>query len=240
MRNSKRGERASVANPLSLPGNRRLNPKLEIQHWSTDRLVPYSRNLRKNEQAVGRMIASIQEFGFKIPILARGSGDVVDGHLRLKAAQKLGLVEVPVILCDEWTEAQVKGFRLMVNRSATWADWDTELVALEMEDLRAADFDLALTGFAPLEIDNFLFPAPKTIAEEQIPELARELVTRLGDRWRCGEHLVLCGDATSKDAVQLLLANVSPVLMVTDPPYGVSMDPSWRERAGWASSAKWE
>ena len=178
------------------------------------------------------MIASIQEFGFEVPILARSSGEVVDGHLRLKAAQKLGLGEVPVILCDEFTEAQVKAFRLLVNRSASWADWDIELVALEIQELRAADFDLSLTGFAPLEIDNFLFPAPKTIAEEQIPELAREAVTRLGDRWRCGEHMVLCGDATSKDAVQLLLANVSPVLMVTDPPYGVSLDPTWRERAG--------
>jgi ParB-like chromosome segregation protein Spo0J len=66
-------------------------------------------------------MASINEFGFKIPILARSNGEVVDGHLRLKAAQKLGLDQVPVILCDEWTEAQVKAFRLLVNRSATWA-----------------------------------------------------------------------------------------------------------------------
>jgi ParB-like chromosome segregation protein Spo0J len=70
------------------------------------------------------MMASINEFGFKIPILARGNGEVVDGHLRLKAAQQLGMTELPVILCDEWSEAQVKAFRLLVNRSATWADWD--------------------------------------------------------------------------------------------------------------------
>ena len=177
-------------------------------------------------------MASIEEYGFVVPILARSSGEIVDGHLRLKAAQKLDMSEVPVVLCDAWTDEQVRAFRLLVNRSATWAEWDTELVALEIQELRAADFDLSLTGFAPLEIDNFLFPAPKTIAEEQISELAREAVTRLGDRWRCGEHMVLCGDATSKDAVQLLLANVSPVLMVTDPPYGVSLDPTWRERAG--------
>ena len=78
------------------------------------------------------MCSSIREFGFKIPVLARSDGEVVDGHLRLKAARKLGITEVPVILCDEWTPAQVKAFRLMVNRSVTWADWDEELLALEL------------------------------------------------------------------------------------------------------------
>ncbi len=82
------------------------------------------------------MIASIREFGFRIPVLARSNGEVVDGHLRLKAAQELGLTELPVILCDEWTQAQVKAFRLMVNRSASWADWDSELVTLEMQEPR--------------------------------------------------------------------------------------------------------
>ena len=104
----------------------------EIQVWSTDRLVFYSRNPRKNDAAVDRMCGSIREFGFKIPVLARSDGEVVDGHLRLKAAKKLGISEVPVMLCDEWTEAQVKAFRLMVNRSVTWADWDEEMVALEL------------------------------------------------------------------------------------------------------------
>src|SRR5207249_11708964 len=83
-----------------------------------------------------RMVASIREFGFKIPILARSNGEVVDGHLRLKAACKLEIAEVPVILCDEWTPAQVKAFRLMVNLSVAWADWDEELLSLELLDLR--------------------------------------------------------------------------------------------------------
>ena len=119
---------------------------MTISHWPIGKFVPYSRNPRKNDQAVDRMMASIQEFGFKIPILARSSGEVVDGHLRLKAAKKLGMTELPVILCDEWSEAQVKAFRLMVNRSATWADWDTELLAIEIKELQAMDFDLTLTG----------------------------------------------------------------------------------------------
>src|SRR5258706_4276787 len=102
------------------------------------------------------MCASIREFGFKIPCLVRSDGEIVDGHVRLKAARKLGITEVPVILCDEWTLAQVKAFRLMVNRSVTWADWDEDLLALELEGIQESDFDLSLTGFDPGEIDKLL------------------------------------------------------------------------------------
>jgi ParB-like chromosome segregation protein Spo0J len=137
-------------------------PSTEIQVWPLDRLVFYARNPRKNDAAVDRMCGSIREFGFKIPVLARSDGEVVDGHLRLKAARKLGswpggdTSSIPVILCDEWTPAQVKAFRIMVNRSVTWADWDEELLALELQELNASDFDLTLTGFNPKEIDDLL------------------------------------------------------------------------------------
>src|SRR5215475_12304349 len=124
--------------------------------WPIDRLSPYPRNPRKNDAAVDRMCGSIREFGFKIPSLVRSDGEIVDGHLRLKAARKLGITEVPVILCDEWTPAQVKAFRLLVNRSVTWADWDEELLALELQELQDTDFDVSLTGFDPGEIDDLL------------------------------------------------------------------------------------
>src|SRR5580698_10019170 len=116
----------------------------DIQIWPIDRLVFYARNPRKNDAAVDRMCSSIREFGFKIPVLARSDGEVVDGHLRLKAARKLRIAEVPVILCDEWSAAQVKAFRLMANRSVEWAAWDDELLALEIQDLNEADYDLSL------------------------------------------------------------------------------------------------
>src|SRR6476469_2858835 len=128
----------------------------QIELWAIERPVEYPRNPRKNDAAVDRMCASIREFGFKIPCLVRSNGEVVDGHLRLKAARKLGITEVPVILCDEWTEAQVKAFRIMVNRSVTWAAWDEELLAIELQELNAADFDLSLTGFDQREIDGLL------------------------------------------------------------------------------------
>ena len=205
---------------------------MQVHIFSVDKLIPYHRNLRKNNHAVDRMVAAIQEYGFKIPILARSSGEIVDGVLRWKAAQKLGMTEVPVILCDEWSEDQVKAFRLLVDRSATWADWDEEIVALEIEELKALDFDLNLTGFDAKEIDEFLFPDKDEQAGNTVPEVPAIPVSRLGDFWLCGEHRVLCGDATNADTVARLLAECKPQLMVTDPPYGISLDSEWRDHAG--------
>src|SRR3954468_16875895 len=97
---------------------------LILEQWPIHRLIPYDRNPRKNDQAVERMCSAIREFGFRIPVVARSDGTIVDGHLRLKAAQRLGLDHVPVALADDLTQAQVKAFRLLANRSATWAEWD--------------------------------------------------------------------------------------------------------------------
>src|SRR3954452_11854191 len=128
----------------------------QVQTWPIEKLVFYARNPRKNDGAVDRMCGSIREFGFKIPVLARSDGEIVDGHLRIKAAHKLGITEIPVMLCDEWSAAQVKAFRLMVNSSVSWAEWDDELLALELQELNDLEFDLSLTGFDPKEIDDVL------------------------------------------------------------------------------------
>jgi ParB-like nuclease domain len=194
--------------------------------------VFYARNLRKNDAAVDRMCSSIREFGFKIPVLARSDGEVVDGHLRLKAARKLGITEVPVVLCDEWTPAQVKAFRLMVNRSVTWADWDEELLGLELQELNEADFDLSLTGFDPKEIDDLLLLPDDDDRANAAPPVPENPGCRVGDLWLCGKHRVLCGDSTSPKDVARLLADRKPSLMVTDPPYGIELDIEWRDRAG--------
>src|SRR3984885_1056259 len=175
-------------------------PRVEI--WPITRLVEYARNPRKNEGAVDRMCASIREFGFKIPVLARSDGEVVDGHLRLKAARKLGVTEIPVILCDEWSPAQVKAFRLMVNRSVTWADWDEELLALELQEIQASDFDLSLTGFDEDDLVRLLAAqdtAEGLTDEDSIPELPETPACETGDLWILGDHKLLVGDATRGD-----------------------------------------
>jgi len=208
-----------------------LTNEQRIEVWPIDRLVEYPRNPRKNDGAVDRMCGSIREFGFKIPCLVRSDGEVVDGHLRLKAARKLGITEIPVILCDEWTPAQVKAFRLMVNRSVTWADWDEDLLALELQEIQESDFDLSLTGFDPGEIDSLLALDDEEKANAA-PPLPETPVSQSGDIWLLGPHRVLCGDATSAETVARLLGGRKPRLMVTDPPYGIELDSEWRDRAG--------
>jgi hypothetical protein len=202
-----------------------------IEHWPIDKLVFYARNPRKNDSAVDRMCSSIREFGFKIPVLARSDGEVVDGHLRLKAARKLEITEVPVILCDEWTAAQVKAFRLLVNRSVAWADWDEDLLALELQELNASEFDLSLTGFNPKELDDLL-ALPDEEKANEVPAVPENPVSRSGDLWVCGKHRVLCGDSLQPGDVSRLLGQRKPLLMVTDPPYGIELDSEWRDRAG--------
>ena len=205
---------------------------MQIEFRRTETLCPYARNPRRNDHAVEQMMGSIREFGFKIPLLVRSDGEVVDGHLRLKAALALHLDELPVILCDEWTPAQVKAFRLMVNRSATWADWDQELLAFELQELKAVEFNLNLTGFDIKEIDDLLVPPDEDDLANAAPPLPKIAVSQSGDLWICGPHRVLCGDATSQEAVERLLGTSQPILLVSDPPYGIELDSEWRDRAG--------
>ena len=142
------------------------------------------------------MCSSIREFGFKVPVLARSDGEVVDGHLRIKAARKLGISDLPVITCDEWSPAQVRAFRLLVNRSVTWASWDEELLALELQELSEADFDLDLTGFNPGEIDGLL-ALPDEERANATPPVPENPASLPGDMWLCGTHRVLSGNLLS-------------------------------------------
>jgi len=203
---------------------------LTIQIWPIDKLIPYARNPRRNDAAVDQMCSSMSEYGFKIPCVVLSDGEIIDGHLRLKAARKLGIAEIPVILCDDWKPTQVKAFRLMVNRSATWADWDEDLLAVELMDLQTSNYDLALTGFDTNEIDELtLNEAPE---EDAVPPAPMNPVSELGDLWLCGPHRVICGDATDGTSVLRLLGESKPLLLVVDAPYGVELDTEWRDKAG--------
>jgi DNA modification methylase len=209
-----------------------IREKLRIEYWPVERLKPYERNPRKNDQAVDRIRASIREFGFAVPILAKSNGEVVDGHLRLKGAIAEKIREVPVIPCDGWTDAQVKAFRLLSNRSVSWAEWDLDALVLEFGELKALEFDLSLTGFDMRELDSLLRDPSMEENADQAPPLPEIAVTQPGDLWLCGPHRVLCGDATVPDAVSRVCALTKPFVMTTDPPYGVNYDPMWREEAG--------
>jgi DNA modification methylase len=199
----------------------------QIETWLTDKLVFYVRNPRKNDAAVDRMCGSIKEFGFKVPVLARSDGTVVDGHLRIKAARKLGITEIPVILCDEWTESQVKAFRILVNRSATWAEFDEELLSLELQELAAAEFDLGLSGFDDQEVARLLEAGDATQGlndEDSVPDAPEAPITRPGELWNLGNHKLLIGDATKRADVGRLMGNDTADLVFTDLPYNCAYE----------------
>lgn len=167
---------------------------LQFETWPIERCIDYARNPRKNDHAVDKVAAAIREFGFRVPIVAKSDGLVVDGHLRLKAAKKLGLAEVPVILADDMTDAQIKAFRLSVNKVAELAEWDIDLLKLELQDLDAAGFDLTLTGFEIGEMTAIFDEpdfAPGTEDDQgKLDELAPKMVTcpHCAAEWDLREH----------------------------------------------------
>lgn len=128
---------------------------LSVRYVPLNQLTGYARNPRKNQHVIPRMVSSIKEFGFAIPVLVKPDYEIIDGHLRALAARELQMAEVPVIVADGWSEAQVKAFRLLANRSVNWAEWDDELLRLELEDLKDVGFDLDFTGFSKGELDSY-------------------------------------------------------------------------------------
>ena len=198
---------------------------LKLEHWPTSRLIPYARNPRKNDHAVEQMASAISEFGFRLPIVAKSTGEICDGHLRYKAALHLGLEQVPVILADDLTETQIKAFRILVNRSATWADWDEDLLRLELEELKLDDFDLALTGFDADELLEIMAGEETTTEgntdEDAAPEVPVTSVSKPGDVWIMGQHRLLCGDSTDAASYDTLLGSERVAMIFQDPPYNV-------------------
>jgi DNA modification methylase len=204
-----------------------------IEIWPIDRPRDYPKNARKwSAQAVEKVAASIRAYGFRQPVVVDTHEVIAIGHLRRAAGRFLGLTEVPVHVARDLSPAQIRGLRLADNRTNQEASWDEDLLASEIVDLSNLDFDLSLTGFDVHELDALLRDPMTDERADQIPPLPDVAATRLGDLWICGEHRVVCGDATSTDAVMRLLGERKPFLMATDPPYGVSYDPMWREDAG--------
>jgi DNA modification methylase len=206
---------------------------LRLEHRSVEELVPYARNARTHSAAQVALIAgSIREYGFTNPVLVDGDNGIIAGHGRVLAARKLGLASVPVIELAHLSKCQRRAYILADNRLAEQAGWDKEMLALEAADLSEIGVDLASLGFDAAEIDALLNAGTADPREEATPEPPAVPVSRPGDLWLLGRHRLLCGSATDPADVARLLGGVRPHLMVTDPPYGVSYDPAWRNRAG--------
>ena len=204
-----------------------MNPADKIEQWPTDRLIPYARNSRTHSDAqVAQIAASIKEWGWTTPVLVDEGGQIIAGHGRIMAARKLGMAEVPVVIASGWSDAQKRAYVIADNKLALNAGWDNDLLALEFGELEGLGFDLELTGFSLDEIDAL---KPVEVAagltdEDDVPEAPADPVTRLGDVWLLGRHRLMCGDSTSIDAVDKLMAGMKPNAVFTDPPYGIGLD----------------
>ncbi len=216
-----------------------MRPDLQMEMMPVASLAPYAANARMHpSEQVAQLAASIAEFGFNVPVLVDDAGVLIAGHGRVLAAKALGLAAVPAIRLGHLSEAQARAFRLADNQLALNSTWDESLLAAELRELRADEFDLGLIGFDQAALDRLLadaagdVPAAAGDPDAPAPEPPVVPVTRPGDLWQLGPHRLLCGDATSAADVTRLLDGASPHLMITDPPYGVNYDPEWRNEAG--------
>ena len=200
----------------------RRPPILTVQTWPIGRLQPYATNPRHlTDEAIVAVVESLSRFGWQQPIVATRDGVIVAGHTRHQAALRLEMAHVPVrVIPDEDAAA----YRLVDNRSAEFTTWDLKLLPAELEaagpGLEAFDFDALLPAATP-EADP-----------DAVPEEPPEPRAQPGELWTLGRHRLLCGDATDPAQVAALLDGATPALMVTDPPYGVSYDPTWRDPVG--------
>ena len=203
-----------------------------IERWPLERLIPHARNARTHsEEQVAQIAGSIAEFGFVNPVLVGDDGVIVAGHGRVLAARKLGLTEVPVIVLSHLTPTQRRALMIADNRIATNAGWDDEMLAAELAALRDEDVDLGLLGFDDAEIDRLLAGTDDETADlDEAPEPPAEPVSRPGDLWICGEHRVLCGDATVLADVEKVLGGELADMAFTDPPYNVNYANSAKDK----------
>lgn len=183
-------------------------------------IIPYEKNPRINDNAVPAVMKSIEEFGFKVPIVIDKNGTIVTGHTRLKAAKKLGMKMVPCIVADDLTPEQIKAFRLADNKVAEAAEWDMELLNEELDGI--IDIDMSDFNFGDIT-DS---PSSEDVVEDdgENIELPSELKTRLGDIWMIGRHKLMCGDATSEDVLKRLMGGDKVDMYLTDPPYNVAYE----------------
>jgi DNA modification methylase len=190
-------------------------------------IKPYEKNPRMNDDAIDAVAASIRQFGFRQPIVVDAEGVIVCGHTRWKAAQKLGLAEVPVHVARDLPPEQIRAYRVADNKTAELASWNMDLLPIELVELQGAGIDWSLLGFDEDELAKLLGGEVKAglTDPDEVPEPPDEAITKRGDLWVLGDHRLLCGDSGSVEDLDRLLHGQPVHLVNTDPPYNVRVEP---------------
>ena len=204
-------------------------PNLKIDLRPLDSIKPYEHNPRINDEAVDAVARSIEQFGFRQPIVVDGDGVIVVGHTRWKAATKLGLTKVPVHVAKDLPADKLRAYRIADNQTGTIADWDFDLLPIELAGLRDDGFDLDVLGFDGDSLARLLsgdegVKSGNTDPDE-VPEPPAEATTQHGDIWVLGNHRLMCGDSTKPDDLDHLLDGASIHMVNMDPPYNVKVEP---------------
>lgn len=199
--------------------------KIELKNIAD--IKPYPNNPRINDDAVDAVVASIREFGFRQPIVVDTELVIVCGHTRYKAALKLGLKKVPVHIAKDLTPEQIKAYRIADNKTAELAEWNYDLLPIELGELQALNYDMTLLGFDPDDLAQLLDPGVTEglVDPDDVPEPPDEAITQLGDLWILGNHRLLCADSSKPEDVDRLLDGAAIHLVNTDPPYNVRVEP---------------
>jgi len=213
---------------------------MQVELTDIQRVIPYARNPRRNDQAIDKVAASIKEYGFRQPIVVDEDMVIIAGHTRLQAAQKLGLSKVPTHIANGLTPAQVKAYRLADNRTGQEAEWDDELLGIELGELSELGFNLDLTGFDDAELDKLLSEIDEggLTDEDEVPEAPEEPVTKAGDIWHLDDHRLICGDSTDSDTLDKLMDGHLVDMVFTDPPYNVNYGATAKDKMRSKGGAK--
>lgn len=209
-------------------------PKMRSGRAPLSRFKPYPNNPRTHPPGELALLAKILGTrGFDQPIVVDDAWVILKGHGRLDAATMAGLADAPYVQRLGLSETEKAALRIEDNAVPLLAGWSAELLKAEITTLKLAGYDLPLLGFPEVQLRGFgiAMGTEGEVDPEETPPLPVNPVTRPGDLWICGDHRLLCGDATSESDVAACLAGARPHLMVTDAPYGVDYDPDWRNRA---------
>ena len=215
-----------AAHPSTRPQSPALAVVERIEQCPTDRLRKFDRNARTHSEAqVNQIAASIREFGFINPILIGPDDTIIAGHARLLAARYLNMSTIPVIVLRHLSEAQRRALVIADNQLALTAGWDEDMLRAELAALKDESFGLQLLGFDDAELARLLAadsqqPGPQD--PDAAPAVPQTPVTAPGDSWVLGDHRLLCGDATRREVIDMVLAGGQADMVFADPPDNVS------------------
>lgn len=198
-------------------------------------LRPSKRNPRRHDAAqVDAIKRSLRRFGWTRPLLIRPDGEIIAGEAVWRAARELGWPDAPVIALERFDQRTADAYRVADNRLALHATWDDAQLAELLKDLAAADFEMPALGFGDVELALLLGEAEAVVDElaDRAVQPPASPITRLGDVWQLGQHRLICGDSTKAETFEALLAPDRAVVIMTDPPYGMSYEGGRAKRSG--------